>query len=116
MKKYLTLAAGLIAGAMLTLAAAPAMAHVDVGVNIGVPGIYAPPPPVIVQPRPVYVEPRPVYVEPRPVYVQPAPVYVERPWRHEWREHHWHGHRGWDRDGDGVPNQYDHRPNNPYRY
>jgi hypothetical protein len=23
---------------------------------------------------------------------------------------------GYDRDGDGVPNRYDRRPNNPYRY
>src|SRR4051794_25942662 len=102
MKKYLALAAGLIAATMRTLAAAPAMARVDVDVNIGAPGIYLPPPPVVVQPRPVYVEPRPVYVEPRPVYVeprpvvvqprpfyvQPAPVYVEG--RREWRERHWH--------------------------
>jgi hypothetical protein len=28
-----------------------------------------------------------------------------------------HGHRHYrDRDGDGVPNRRDHRPNNPYRY
>lgn len=43
-----------------------------------------------------------------------------------WVPGHWermHGHRGyaqygprWDRDGDGVPNRYDARPNNPYRY
>ena len=26
------------------------------------------------------------------------------------------GYRGHDRDGDGVPNRYDRRPNNPYRY
>ena len=37
---------------------------------------------------------------------------------------HWERERGytqhvpsrWDRDGDGVPNRYDARPNNPYRY
>src|SRR5262245_45310732 len=43
-----------------------------------------------------------------------------------WVPGHWervHGHRGyaqygprWDRDGDGVPNRYDARPDNPYRY
>jgi hypothetical protein len=123
MKKLLTAAAALIAGAVLTLTASPAMARVDVGVNIGVPGVYAPapvyvpPPTVVVQPRPVYVPPAPVVVQPRPVYVQPAPVYVDRPY---WRERHWQHHgpygRGWDRDGDGVPNRYDRRPNNPYRY
>ena len=47
-------------------------------------------------------------------------------YRHAWVPGHWeraHGHRGytqygprWDRDGDGVPNRYDARPNNPYRY
>jgi hypothetical protein len=26
------------------------------------------------------------------------------------------GYRGHDRDGDGVRNRYDRRPNNPYRY
>lgn len=32
---------------------------------------------------------------------------------------HAHRHRHWrqrDRDRDGVPNRYDRRPNNPYRY
>jgi hypothetical protein len=45
-----------------------------------------------------------------------------RPGYH-YREPRWveHGGRwnmqsgGWDRDGDGVPNRYDSRPNNPYR-
>jgi hypothetical protein len=57
--------------------------------------------------------------------------------RHVWMQGHWvkarpgyhyreprwveHGGRwnmqpgGWDRDGDGVPNRYDRRPDNPYR-
>jgi hypothetical protein len=26
------------------------------------------------------------------------------------------GYRNRDRDGDGVPNRYDRRPDNPYRY
>jgi len=41
---------------------------------------------------------------------------------HRWEDRrHWdRGYRGyaprrWDRDGDGVPNRYDRRPNNPYR-
>lgn len=57
--------------------------------------------------------------------------YYDRDHRwHHWRnarEHSWYRanyansyrgfhHRGsWDRDGDGVPNRYDRRPNNPYR-
>jgi len=34
----------------------------------------------------------------------------------EQRGNQWHYARGgWDRDGDGVPNRYDRRPDNPYR-
>lgn len=129
----------LLAGAAL-LAAAPAMARVDVDIHVGVLGAYvAPspygPPPRYIAPPPRYIAPPPVYgapsygygqpgtvyVQPGPVYVQPGPVYVQpRPlYRDEWRERHWHDHRQgprWDRDGDGVPNRHDRRPNNPWRY
>ena len=66
------------------------------------------------------------------------PGYVWVPGHREWNGYrqawvpgHWErarGHHGygygayaqhtprWDRDGDGVPNRYDARPNNPYRY
>jgi len=102
----------LLAG-MALLAAAPAMARVDVDINVGVPGAYIAPAPYGPPPRylgsPVYVQPAPVYVQPAPVYVQPRPYY-----REEW--HHRHGSRHWDSDGDGVPDRYDRRPNNPYRY
>ena len=53
------------------------------------------------------------WIKARPGYVYQQPA---------WREHHgrWNqegGHwRRKDRDGDGVPNRYDSRPNNPYRY
>ena len=109
----------LLAGIGL-LAAAPAMARVDVDINVGVPGAYVAPAPYGPPPRylgpPAYVQPGPAYVQPGPVYVQPAPVYVQpRPiYREEWR--HRHGGRHWDSDGDGVPDRYDRRPNNPYRY
>lgn len=105
MKKFLAISASLTVGALMFFSAAPAMARVDVDLNVGIPG------PVYVAPQPVYVQPRPVYVQPRPVYVQPRPVYYER--------HHRHGYeRRWrhDRDHDGVPNRWDRRPNNPYRY
>jgi hypothetical protein len=62
----------------------------------------------------------------RPGYVW-VPAY--RGWdgyREVWVPGHWErarGYRGyaqagprWDRDGDGVPNRYDARPGNPYRY
>ena len=32
-----------------------------------------------------------------------------------YRDQGYRGYRG-DRDGDGVPNRYDRRPHNPYRY
>lgn len=107
MKKYHAIAAGLLLGATLMLGAAPAMARVDVGVNIGIPGLYVQPAPVYVQPQPYYVEPEPVYVQPRPVYMQPRPVYVQpepvyieqRDWReHRWHERHRHGWRGREND------------------
>lgn len=81
MKNYLTVAASLLAGATMMLAAAPALAA-SVDINIGVPG-------VVVQPRPVYVQPRTVYVQPRTVYVQPD---YDREWSErrvraiEWRD------------------------------
>jgi hypothetical protein len=49
-------------------------------------------------------------------YVRARPGYAYRP--PEWRERdgRWEYRSGrWDRDGDGVPNRYDRRPNNPYR-
>ena len=90
MKKYLTISAGLLTGATLFLAAAPAMARVDVVVGV----------------------PAPVYVAPQPVYVQPRPVYVE----HRYRHNRHYARPRHDRDGDGVPNRFDRRPNNPHRY
>jgi hypothetical protein len=101
MKKILALSAAMLAGTSMMLAAAPAMARVDVDVNLGVPA------PVYMTPQPVYVQPRPVYVAPRPVYVAPQPVYYVR---HPHHHHRWH-----DRDRDGVPDRFDRHPRNPYR-
>jgi hypothetical protein len=98
MKKYLAISAGLLAGTVMMLTAAPAMARVNVDLNVGLPGVFVP--------APVYVQPRPVYVQPRPVYY--APRY------HHYKRHHYYSRH--DRDGDGVPNRYDRRPTNPYRY
>lgn len=140
MKKSFGAAAGLIAAVTLMLTAAPAMARVNIDLNIGVPGGYAQPgpvhvhpSPVYVQPPPVYVHPRPGYVEPRPVYVHPRPGYMEQQHHRDWRERQWHQQQMMrsqrdrdrdgipnrvdrDRDGDGIPNWHDKRPNNPYRY
>ena len=81
-----------------------ALAHVDVGVNIGIPGaVYAP--------EPVYAPPPQVYVQP------PAAVVISPGWygdryydgrryweRREWGEHH-RGEREWHdaRDNRGGP-------------
>ncbi|MET3443393.1 hypothetical protein ABIC94_004186 [Variovorax paradoxus] len=52
---------------------------------------------------------RGMYVRARPGYAYRAPEWRERDGRWEYR-------RGqWDRDGDGVPNRHDRRPNNPNR-
>jgi len=49
------------------------------------------------------------WVVARPGYRYHGPRWAERDGR-------WLYERGrWDRDGDGVPNRYDRRPNNPYR-
>ncbi|GAC1328187.1 MAG: hypothetical protein NVSMB28_25030 [Collimonas sp.] len=84
----LIVAAGIMATATLMMLTAPAMAGVDVGVNIGLPGVY-------VQPRPVYVQPEAVYVQTRPVYIQPE-------YEQDWHERHmrarqWQEERGHDR-------------------
>lgn len=74
MKKYLTVAAGMIASAALMLAAAPGVAA-SIDINVGIPG-------VVFQPQPVYVQPRPVYIQP----------HYENDWRErqlravEWRD------------------------------
>lgn len=124
----ISIARPLLAGAigLAALAAAPAaQARSDVYFSIGInaPYGYVQPAPVYVAPQPVYVQPAPVYVQPEPVYVRPEPVYVVpgRAYGHGYHHGYHHGHRGrggpWgDADRDGVPNRYDRRPHNPYRY
>jgi len=68
-------------GAAALFTSSLAMAHVDVGISVGVPA------PLYVAPAPVYVAPPPVYVAaPQPAYVVGAPVIVIG----------WHGNRYWD--------------------
>ena len=99
-------------GALLAASGAHARSNVDVSIGFHLPFGYVQPAPVYVQPAPVYVQPAPVYVQPAPVYAHPQTVYYG-----DHRGHHRHGHRGWgDADRDGVPNRYDRRPHNPYRY
>jgi len=116
MNKSIVLA--LIAGAA-TLTAGVAQAHDaswSVGINLPLPRIVLPAPPVFVgapvyQPAPVYEEapvyaPAPVYYQRPPVYVRPVPAVYPRYYAPEWRYHHrdrdhdhdrWEG-RGWRRD------------------
>ncbi|OCZ64598.1 virulence factor [Achromobacter xylosoxidans] len=90
MKKWLIAGAG-AAGLLIS---SVALARVDVGISIGVPGV--------VYPAPVYAAPAPVYVAPPVVY--PAPVYIRG--GGYWGPHgHWrgpdrgyyHGRGGWHR-------------------
>jgi hypothetical protein len=103
MKKYLRILAGSIASAALMMAASPAMAHADVDVNIGIPGLF--PAPVYVQPRPVYVEPSPVYIEQEPHYDRHERYSRARHWQEQqWREQH----HGEDRHDDHYDHDHDH--------
>jgi hypothetical protein len=114
--RWLSLA--IVAG-LATGASSAAMAHVDVGVNIGVPGV------VLAAPEPVYAPPPP---PPPPVY-EPAPVVVVSPgwygdryydghryWaRREWEERHhdpreWHDARGPHGDWHGDWHGHDDGP------
>ncbi|MFY4261665.1 virulence factor [Achromobacter xylosoxidans] len=74
MKKWLIAGAG-VAGLLIS---SVALARVDVGISIGIPGVVYPAP-VYAPPAPVYVAPAPVYAPPPPVYYRPAPVYVAPP-------------------------------------
>lgn len=141
MKTAHSVAIALAVGSTLALSAAPAMARVDVELSFGVPGVYVQPAPVYVEPAPVYVVPQPRYRQSYPVYGYPEPIY-NRPYSyydqprlvyengHRYRglpPQHRRGHRDFDRDGvpnfrdgdrdgDGVSNRDDRRPNDRYRY
>ncbi|XAH24253.1 YXWGXW repeat-containing protein [Xylophilus sp. GW821-FHT01B05] len=52
---------------------------------------------------------RGVWMQERRGYHYRQPAWVQRGNRWEMQR------GGWDRDGDGVPNRYDRRPNDPYR-
>lgn len=49
----------------------------------------------------------------RPGFRYAEPAWVQQDGRWVMERGHWE--RG-DRDHDGIPNRYDHHPNNPYRY
>jgi hypothetical protein len=125
--------------ALLSLAAAAA-AHAQHGTTIVIQA--SPPQFRHVTPVPVqYRAPPPPRYEATP-HPRRGMAWVPGHWewrgnRHVWMQGHWvkarpgHHYReprwverggrwqmqpgGWDRDGDGVPNRYDRRPDNPYR-
>jgi hypothetical protein len=119
MKKLLTAAAGLITGATMLLAAAPAMARTDVLVQVHSPAGYS------VQ-RVDYAQPRPVYEDHHRQQVQPQRGFQDhgRYYEHArpvYRDHDDYRGRAIrfqrrDSDRDGVPDRFDARPHNPYRY
>ncbi len=98
--KKLTFAFG--AAALLSLAALSAPAQAQTGGSFIQAQVYVVPPP-----------------PPRRHYAPPPPPRYYGPPRHYhgsdryYRDGRRHGRR--DSDGDGVPNRYDRRPNNPYR-
>ena len=108
MKKLLTVASGMIAGTVLMLSASSAMARSDVDVHIGAPSSHA---------DPVAVR----AVEHRD-YPHARPGHAMHPYRyggyerHEYRRPPLPVRSRHDRDGDGVPNRFDARPDNPHRY
>ncbi len=85
----------LMATAMMAAVALPAtaFAHVSVGVgiNLGGPGYYAPPPVVYAQPAPYYYAPPPPVVYAAPPVVYGPPV--------GYRPYHYRHHRCWWENG-----------------
>jgi hypothetical protein len=91
------------AAALAMMCSTAALAHVNVGISVGIPGVVIGAPGVVVAPPayypPVeYVAPPP----PPPVVVVPPPVRVYTPvygWRYGqrgyWRGHHWHADPHW---------------------
>lgn len=101
--KKLIAAVGAAALMSLAMLGTPAQAQPH-GPVVQVQYYVAPPPP------PRYHRP-----PPPPRYAHPG-YYHDGP-RYHPRHRHWERRHGWrDSDRDGVPNRYDRRPNNPYRY
>lgn len=121
---WATALASTLATALLALAspAAQAQTHVRLQINSGrfLPVGHG------------YYQDRPsrVWVEGHWAPRSHGPVWVEGHWAYKPRPHYsGHYYQGgyyggyyqrptprWDRDGDGVPNRYDRRPNNPWKY
>jgi len=109
MKKLVTVASGMIAGTVLMLSASSAIARTDVDVHVGAPSGHA--------------YPAPARVVERMDYPHARPDHFAHRYHHEGYDRHDYRRRPplpvrslHDRDGDGVPNRFDARPDNPWRY
>ena len=116
--RIISIAAAVAATAALFAAPAQARTSINLSIGGGVPYGYVQPGYVYTQPSYVYSQPSYVYSEPAYVYAQPSYVYTQ-PSTIYYSNGHRYYRRGWegrrDRDHDGVPNRFDHHPNNPYR-
>ncbi len=132
------LIAASLAALALGFSATAAQARTNIVVQVGTPGAMvvpaavtvgypAPPPPRYERvPAPrrgmiwsqghwEYRGHRHVWVPGTWVRARPGHAYHQPTWRQ--RNGQWQYSQGrWDNDRDGVPNRYDRRPNNPYRY
>jgi len=117
--RILGIAAALATGALLFATPAQARTSINLSIGTGVPYGYAQPGYIYSQPSYVYSQPSYVYSQPSYVYTQPSYVYTQPSYiYYDNGGHRRHYNRGAlrDRDGDGVPNRFDRRPNNPRRY
>jgi hypothetical protein len=89
-KPALGLAMLALIAAPLVLGAPAAMARVDVGIDVGIPGLVVAPP-VMVAPPPVAYAAPPVYAAPPPVVVAPGPYVAANGywWYDQWGHRHW---------------------------
>jgi hypothetical protein len=103
--KKLTFA--IAAAALMSLAALSAPAQAQTGGRFIQAQVYVVPEPP--PPRRYYAPPPP------PRHYHPGYYRDGRHYDRRWDDRRHYGGRR-DNDGDGVPNRYDRRPNNPYRY
>src|SRR3546814_14399499 len=99
MKRILLTGAATVA----LMCSAAAVAHVNVGISIGIPGVVYATPGVVVVAEPDYYYPPVRYVRRPPVVVVPERVYSPR----RWYDNDWRGH--WDRRGHGRGHPKHHR-------
>lgn len=104
--KKLTFALGAAAFLSLVALTAPAQAEIAGGHFVQAQHYYVQPAP----PPRYYRDHDRRYYAPPPRYYRDA----DRGYGRGWEGRRYSGRR--DYDGDGVPNRYDRRPNNPYRY